>query len=217
MTRVVPALLALAALACGGKAAPAGPEPADVRAQREPVRPFATALFAGQQIAVIPLTLILMPDSVAKAVSLSGRAAALQWADSLLAEALVERGPEVKWQPPAELRKVARRAPGIAPDPDRMGQAILRAPKLMDVPDPLRTQLRSLLALTGGRYALVPAALAFETLPGGAVRAEFSLALADSRTAKVIWRTLAWGDGADARQALGAAFVAVLPTELDIQ
>jgi len=187
------------------------------QAKLEPVTPLFTAPFAGQEVAVIPLTLILMPEAAAEAASLTDRATALRWADSLLGRALEARGPEVKWVLPEALRRIARRAPGIAPDPDRMGQAILRAPKLKDVPDPLRSSLRSLVALSGGRFALVPAALAFHELPGGGLRAEFAMVLADTRTGKVVWRTLAWGEGNTPVGALGATLATVLPTDLNIQ
>src|SRR6266516_34820 len=60
-----------------------------------------------------------------------------------------------------------------APAPDQMGSAILFHPTKQQpemVPDPLRTELRTLAALAGGgRYALVPAGLTFRraTAPGG--------------------------------------------------
>jgi len=62
---------------------------------------------------------------------------------------------------------VARRAPGIAPDPDQMGTPFLRASNVVDVPDPLRYQLRTLMGLVGGRYVLVPAGLVFRRQPIG--------------------------------------------------
>ena len=79
------------------------------------------------------------------------RRAALLWADSLIGDAFTGRAPEVRWVLPAELRKVARRSPGIVGDPDQMGQATLRSPKLREVPDPLRSSLRNLMAVVGGR------------------------------------------------------------------
>ena len=80
-----------------------------------------------------------------------------------------------------------------------MGQAVLRAPKLIVVPDPLRSSLRSLLAIADGRLALVPAALGFGPEPDGQIRADLSLVLADARTGKVMWRSLAYGPGKVAR------------------
>ncbi len=136
---------------------------------------------------------------------------ALLRADSLVGEGLQTRGPEVNWVLPRELRKMARRAAGFVSDPDQMGQAILRAPNLTVVPDPLRSSLRSLMAVAGGRLALVPAALGFGPEPDGRIRADLSLVVADSRTGKVIWRSLALGRGKSPDEALNAAIAAVLP------
>lgn len=214
--------LALAALGCAGKPAgtSAAPAPAPAAVQpppTEPIRPFAAAAFAGQLIAVLPHTLLIASDTLSRVPPLGDRVAALRWADSLVGEALLARGPEVKWVLPPELRKTANRAPGIAPDPDRMGQSVLRAQRLDDVPDPLRGQLRSLLALLGGRYALVPAAMQFLSEPAGGTRAELSLVLADGRTGKILWRTITWGRDATPAQALLKAMENVLPVGLDIR
>jgi hypothetical protein len=168
-------------------------------------------------VGVIPLTLVISDDVLGQTPPLTNRLAALAWADSLLAAALEGRGPEVKWVLPPELRKIARRSPTVAPDPDRMGQSLLRAQKLQEVPDPLRSSLRSLMALVGGRMVLVPAALAFLKEPGGEVRAELSLVLADTRTGKVVWRTLAWGTGPTLERALVKALDTVLPVGLGLR
>jgi hypothetical protein len=217
--RFVTALtLSLVALACGGTPSASAPAPATTPPPpTEPIRPFAAALFAGQSIAVLPHTLYLASDTLRRVPPLGDRALALAWADSLLGAELNARGPEVKWVLPPELRKVARRAPAMAPDPDRMGQSVLRASKLEEVPDPLRGQLRTLIALLGGRYALVPAALQLLTEPSGQIRAELSLVLADARTGKVVWRTLAWGQGPTPAQAITRAMETVLPVGLDIR
>lgn len=208
------AALALLTLACGGGQKPVNPSPQDPKKEREPVHPLATTTFAGQPIAVTPLTLVVSDEATASSPPLDNRAFTLVWADSLLATALNSRAPEVKWVLPAELRKVARRAPTVAPDPDRMGQSILRGPKIEDVPDPLRTNIRSMVAMVGGRYALIPAALVFtqDTLKKS-VLSEMSITLVDGRTGKVIWRTLAWAHGATPEQALVASLDLVLPVE----
>ena len=208
--------LALLTLACGGK--PANPSPEPGQEQREPVRPLITTSFAGQSLAVTPLTLVVADEAMATVPPLNNRPLALAWADSLVAAALLGRSPEVKWVLPVELRKLARRAPTVAPDPDRMGQSILRGSKVEDVPDPLRNNLRSMMALVGGRFALVPAALVFLREPNdGPVRAELSLALVDTRTGKVAWRSLAWGTGATPERALVAALDTVLPVGLGLR
>jgi hypothetical protein len=141
------------------------------------------------------------------------RRAALARADSLLSEGIVSRAPEVNWVPPSELRKMARRSAGYLVDPDQMGQAVLRGPKITVVPDPLRSSLRSLMAVAGGRLVLVPAAVGFGPEPDGQIRADLSLVVADARTGKVTWRSLAYGRGKSPDEALNAALAAVLPLD----
>jgi hypothetical protein len=180
-----------------------------------PVKVLPAQAFAGKLVGVLPLTLLvadptLQSDSVAYR-EYRDRRAGLHRADSLVSDALVGRAPEVHWILPPALRKMARRAAGFVPDPDDMGQAILRAPKLENIPDPLRSNLRSLLAIADGRLALVPAALGFGPEPDGQIRAELTLVVADARTGKVMWRSVALGRGKTPDQALTAALAAVLP------
>lgn len=178
------------------------------------VQTLATGPLAGQTIAVLPLTLLVADPALESDSSYAlyrDRRSALLRADSLVGEAIQARGPEVSWVLPPQLRKVARRAAGFVDDPDQMGQAILRSPKVTKVPDPLRSSLRGLVALIGGRFALVPASLGFGPEANGQIRADLTLVLADSRSGKVLWRTLAYGRGVSPDQALNAAVAAVLP------
>jgi hypothetical protein len=181
-----------------------------------PPPPVPTQGLAGQQVALVPLTLVAM-DPVYQSDTLfdpyRDRRTTLSWADSLIGEAFVGRAPEVKWVLPPALRKIARRAPGIVDDPDLMGQALLRSPKVKDVPDPLRASLRNLMAVVGGRFAMVPASLAFTPAPDGRVRAEFAFAAADVRSGRVVWRSQPVGDGVTPAAALTAALDAVLPVD----
>src|ERR1041385_6325651 len=124
--------------------------------------PMVTPALAGQRVAVLPLTLAL-PDAQLAADTLLGvRANVLAWSDSMQAEALNGRAPEVTWVGPAELRRDARRAAGLAGDPDHFAHALLRDPLIKTVPDPLRSQIRTLVALTDARYALAPAIETFQ-------------------------------------------------------
>jgi hypothetical protein len=169
---------------------------------------------AGQQVGVLPLTLVATDPALQSDTLFAGfhdRRATLSWADSLIGDALTGRAPEVKWVLPPELRKIARRAPGIVDDPDHMGQALLRSPKLKDVPDPLRASLRNLMAVVGGRVAFVPAALGFSRDADGGIRAELPLVAADVRSGKVVWRSIAVGSGPTPAAALASALDAVLP------
>ncbi len=183
-------------------------------AQQVPMLPVPAEALAGQEVAVLPLTLVATDPAFQTDTGFAryrDRRATLTWADSVIGEALVGRAPEVRWVLPPALRKVARRAPGIVNDPDQMGQAVLRAPKMRTVSDPLRSSLRNLMALVGGRVAMVPAALGFSPDSGGFVRAELSLVAADTRSGKILWRSLALGRGPTPDAALTAALDAVLP------
>jgi hypothetical protein len=207
---IIVALLSISCAAGAQQPAPATP-PAPSPPQ---VQPVPTAAFVGQNVALMPITLVA-PDPALQADTVYApyrdRRTTLQWADSLIGDAFTGRAPEVHWVLPAELRKVARRSPGIVGDPDQMGQAALRSPKLREVPDPLRSSLRNLMAVVGGRVAMVPASIGFGRQADGQIRADLSLAAADTRTGKVLWRSVAVGSGANPREALNAALAAVLP------
>ncbi|MGH7590135.1 MAG: hypothetical protein ACREL2_01740 [Gemmatimonadales bacterium] len=174
--------------------------------------PLSTNALAGQTLTVVPLALLAADSATETEPVFADHQRALVWVDSLIGKALTERAPEVSWKLPPELRKIARRAPGFAPDPDRMGQGMMRDQALKVVPDPFRAALRKLTALAGGRYALIPAAAVFFRDPVDGETAELMLVLADSREATVLWRSRAVGHGATARAALDAALDHVLPT-----
>ncbi|HET8624138.1 MAG TPA: hypothetical protein VFM14_11285 [Gemmatimonadales bacterium] len=186
-------------------------------AQSRPPKPpkaLNTLALSGEAIAVLPLTLAaadpaLTRDSVY--AGLRNRREVLRWADSVIGEELQARAPEITWVLPPRIRQIARRNPGMLSEPDQMGQAILRSPKLKRVPEPLRTNLRSLTSFTGGRFAMVPAALVFVRDTSGALRADLTIALADTRTGAVEWHALTWAMGASPDEALSAAVAAVLP------
>jgi hypothetical protein len=67
------------------------------------------------------------------------------------------------------------------------------------------------MALLGGRFVFIPAAITVLPEKSGMIRAEVSLVLADTRTGKVIWRTLTWGVGTTPARALTVAMETVLP------
>jgi len=193
--------------ACGGKKSDHPPAPA-------PTAPLPTAGLAGQKVSVLPLTLAAAEDTLHWDALIADRRATLDRSDSIIATLLAAREPEVTWVGPVELRRVARRAAGIAAEPDQMGTSFLRAETLIDVPDPLRYQLRTLVALAGGRFALVPAGLVYRHAPGspaGVATAELSIVLIDARVGKVGWRTVARGEGLDPWTALTRAVKSLTP------
>jgi hypothetical protein len=201
------ALGLLALMACGAHAQSDSKPP-------PPVKGLRVDMLAGQRIGLLPITLVVADPALESDTAYSpykDRRTALLRADSLVGESFQTRAPEVNWVLPAQLRKVARRSAGVVDDPDNMGQAILRNPKLSKVPDPLRSSLRGLMALADGRMAMVPASLGFGPEPNGQIRADLTLVLADTRSGKLLWRSLTYGRGASPDQALKAAVAAVLP------
>jgi len=199
----------------------------------EPTAPLPTAGIAAQQVGVLPLTLVAAEDSLHWEAVLGERRAALAKSDSIIGTLLKARAPEVTWVLPDELRRVARRAPGIAPAPDQMGTAILFHPTKQQpemVSDPLRSELRTLAALVGGgRYALIPAGLTYRRaiasrggpgsvgaqhaapLPHAVATAELTMVLVDVRTGRVGFRTVARGEGDDPWTALTRAMKSLTP------
>jgi len=193
--------------ACGAKKTDKPPVPV-------PTAPLPTAGISGQPVSVWPLTLVAAEDTLKWDALVSDRRVTLDKCDSIIGTLLTARAPEVMWIVPGELRRAARRAVGIAADPDQMGTAFLRAEALIDVPDPLRYQMRTLVGIAGGRFALVPAGLVYRRAPGsapGVATAELSVVLVDTRVGKVGWRTVARGEGPDPWTALTRAVKNLTP------
>jgi hypothetical protein len=202
---------ALALLLAPGIVVPAA---AAAQAGSKPPRGLATEALSGESVALLPLTLVVVDPALrgdSAIAALGDRQRLLLWADSVVGDAFQGRAPEVHWILPPRLRQMARRNPGMVPDPDQMGQGILRAPKLTRIPDPLRSSLRQLTGIAGGRFAMAPAALGFARDSTGGFRADLALALADTRRGVVVWRSATFGSGAAPGDALAAAVAAVLP------
>jgi hypothetical protein len=201
-------LLAGALIAgCGGSAQ---------QAEDEPVEPMTAPLpitgIASQKVALYPITLVAAERRLGWEELLGTREESLHIADSMIAEFLTERVPEAEWVLPSELRRLARQAPGILPDPDKMGNAMLRGEQITQVPDPLRSQLRNLTGVAGDRYAVIPAALGFfASEEEGVGRAELYMVIVDVRKGFVEWRTTAKGEGDDPWDALWEALRELVP------
>ncbi len=186
-----------------------------VLAQKRPVtQPLVVNAVAGQGVAIVPVNMFLIEPEVPPGTFALARPALLRWVDSVLFEGASSRAPEVKWIPPQELRRISRRAGGLMPDPDQMGQSIMRSWGMSSVPDPLRSNLRRLLAVAGGsRYAMIPASVVFKSDSTGALAVDMAVLLADVRTGRVVWRSMAKGSGGTPDQVLGKAVKTIFPVE----
>ncbi len=192
---------------------PSGSLPAQAKpSSRKPVPAPALLIsaIAGQTVPILPLTYVVVDDSTGDAAVPTSRSALLAWADSIVAEEILARAPEVSWLLGPELRRKVRAAPGMLPEPDRLGQAALRFENVKRLPDPLFSYLRTLAALANGRLVMVPASLRLSAAPGG-VRAEAMFVLADARSGAIIWRSAPIVIGRTAAAAIKATVDHVLP------
>jgi hypothetical protein len=188
--------------ACGGSRSV---DPTEI-----PPRPLPVGAMVGVDVVVYPLTMILAERALEWDLDIAPRETALRKADSLIVAALTSRTPEVTWVPAEALRRAARSAPGLLSNPDRMGTAALRH-NLSRIPDPLRSQMRSLTGVVGDRLALVPASLLFFEDESGGGRAELTMVLADVRLGEIRWRSVARGVGTTPWMALAAALETLAP------
>ena len=84
-------LLLAAGLACGGRHEPEETTPKEEKPV--PISPLATAPLAGQTVAVIPLTILVGDDELMSQPPFNDHLRALDWADSIIAQQLLARGP----------------------------------------------------------------------------------------------------------------------------
>lgn len=175
--------LALSAQACAQRPSAESLPPAPVG------RPLAG--MSEQPLIVLPTRHLRGADSLGWASQVSDEAEWLANVDSEIAFALSERSVGRGWTLPAELARAARRNAAFAPDPATIAVQPLRPGSRAlppRVPEPLISQLRSLIALRDGvRYALLPVEVRFEPVPGEGGRAVLNLVLVDVRASEIVW------------------------------
>jgi hypothetical protein len=186
-----------------------------LQAQKKPTtQPLLVASITGQPVALLPVTLVIADATVADSAMVKERVALIHFTDSLVVEGLLTRAPEIQWIVPNDLRRMARRAGGLVPEPDKLGQAVMRTWSLTVVPDPLRSNLRKLVSIAGGgRYAFIPASVIFSADTAGVISSDLSVVLADTRTGRVVWRSLARGTGATPAAAIAQAIDTIFPVD----
>ena len=151
--------------------------------------PTPLASLAGQRIIVLPLHYLSSTDTLGLANEIQKPKEFLRSLDDEIAFALGERGLSKQWVLPVALQRSQRRNVGHSVDPYGLAAGVLRhggPRRIPQLPDPLATQLRSLVALSEARYALFPVEVRFENT-GGTARAIMTVALLDARLANVRW------------------------------
>ena len=214
-------LIGLAACA-GGSQAPVGPDPVEAQTtpapkpnpnqKMPPAAPMNLLGIAGQVVGVLPSTLVVARDSLAGKAPFTDRASSTKWVDMTLGDGMQLRAPEVKWKLPDQMRSLARSAPGITADPDYMGQAALRDPQIVKVPDPMISNLRTLMAIAGGRFVFVPASLSFQHDSAGQVEARANFVGVDTRAGDVVFRSYIVASGATPAAAMDSVLKILFPS-----
>lgn len=139
-------------------------------------------------------------------------------ADAELAFALTQRGGDVNWVLPAEMRQAMQRSPGMDTRLEGLPVGIFQRAEVRRVGDPLYGYLRRMGALTNSAVALVPVAVyhrpATEERPGAV---EITATVLSVETGYVLWFGVVEGDGggppgdpralASAADALGRALL----------
>jgi hypothetical protein len=155
---------------------------------QEPSRPLAA--LAAQKLVVAPVQLLRDADSLGWTASAGGSREYLRQVDGEIELAMKDRGVEGMWVFADQLARTAKRNVGYAPDPYSLAVRPLRPGRVKKrrdmLPEPLASQLRSLVAFTDARYILLPVEMRFER-DGGTGRAVMHLVLVDARLSRPMW------------------------------
>ncbi len=164
-----------------------------------PVPQQQLAGFAGLTVLLLPTRYLRAADG-AGWPAVSDQRALLTELDEAIAGELDDRGLSGTWIFPDRLMVSVRRNPTYATDPHTLGANSLRPARRRPekVPEPLASQLRTLIALTNARYVLYPVELRFEPYEGVG-RAALHMAIIDARLAEVLWIGEVTGDASAER------------------
>ena len=167
-----------------GKSAPAAPS--------APLAPYAAV-----KVAVVPVQFYRADSSG----SVTPPALAMRAAfDSLLSEAMDEHGLKGTWATPADVIRSAKRNPTYLSDARNLGAFPVRHGinnKDAQIPDPLASNLRRVVALHDARYLLMPVELHVDATKNG-VQLGVLLLLVDARLNSPIWQADLIGESAAA-------------------
>jgi hypothetical protein len=173
------------ATACGPKEPPRNtPRPAAGRA-----RPLGN--IAAQRVVVVPALVVREGDPAGWAARIPRLREFLRVLDDEIAAALADRGLGQAWVFPDQLWRGHSRNPSLGVDPYRLATQPLRGARLATgdrIPEPLASQLRTLVAVHDARLVLLPVEVFFDIdQAAGTGRTALRLALVDARLAEIRW------------------------------
>ena len=177
----------VAALSVFANACRPSAPPADAPAPQA-ARPLAS--LATQAVALAPAQYVRGGDSTGWAARIGPVPAFLRSLDSALAAELLSRGTARTWVTAEALGRSARRNPAFTSDPYALSAESLRHGVRRTnarLGEPLASQMRSLVALTDARHALIPVEVRFEPAANGVARVILRLVLVDARLAEIQW------------------------------
>ena len=163
--------------------------PAGATAAPQPSRAPLAAL-ATQPVALAPAQYVRGGDSTGWAARIGPPPAFLRALDSAIAGELSSRGIARTWVTAEALGRSARRNPAFTSDPYALSAESLRHGVRRTnarLGEPLASQMRSLVALTEARHALIPVEVRFEAVPNGVARVILRMVLVDARLAEIQW------------------------------
>ena len=185
----VPLSVALFAAAASTACGPSDPPETSPQPAASPLRPLAG--LASQRIVVAPALALREGDPAGWAARIPRLREFLRVLDDEIAAALADRGLGQAWVFPDQLWRGHSRNPSLGVDPYRLATNPLRGARLAvgeRIPEPLASQLRTLVAVHDGRLVLLPVEVFFDIdRTGGTGRTALRLALIDARAADIRW------------------------------
>jgi hypothetical protein len=160
---------------------------------------------SGTNVLILVAGGVVLGDSTGTLPQLeTERNAILDIANHALDTALRRDARDVNWMGLEEQRRAARRNPTLGLNPERLPTAYTAPASVERIPDPLWAQVRTLSAVTGARYAVIPAAVRV-TGRDSAYVGEYVLVGADTRSGGVVFRARVLGRPAPTLRAAFAA------------
>jgi hypothetical protein len=181
--------LALCAAGAGAACGPKEPRQQTPRPTGTAARPLAG--IAAQRVVVAPALAVREGDPAGWAARIPRLREFLRVLDDEIAAALADRGLGQAWIFPDQLWRGHSRNPSLGVDPYRLAMQPLRGARLAvgdRIPEPLASQLRTLVAVHDGRLVLLPVEVFFDhDAVAGNGRTALRLALVDARLAEIRW------------------------------
>jgi hypothetical protein len=157
---------------------------------REEAAPVTSPLagMIGRQLLVLPTQYLAVPSAAGGWDITQAGSSLTPILDEEIADTFRKRGVKSNWTFAREITESAYRNGGLVGDPRELGAQGLRRIKAGDspLPEPLASDIRKLIALTGARYAVLPLEVHVDTR-NGERKGTLHVLLIDSRTSRVSW------------------------------